>query len=195
MTITVETQGRRHYLVGDTYQVKDRLRAAGAKWDADRRAWWTGKREIAAEIAAEVGQSGGGPSPAKAEGRANESISDDSVVTGKALYKGKQYLLLWEGETKRGRAAKLAFLDGSSVFWADAGGVQVLKRYQARQDRYGRAEKMTFGRLQLLRERYAEAKAQGNEDGIRDGQRYECEECGEWVTRGQGSCWETGCAH
>ena len=191
MAITVETQGRRHYLLGDTYPIKDRLRAAGAKWDADRRAWWTGKREIAAEIA----EASGGSSPAKAEGRPTESLSDDSLVAGKALYKGKQYLLLWEGETKRGRAAKLAFLDGSSVFWADASGVQVLKRYQARQDRYGRAEKMTFGRLQRLREQYAEAKAQGYEDGIRDGPRYECGECGEWVTRGQGSCWETGCAH
>ena len=27
------------------------------------------------------------------------------------------------------------------------------------------------------------------------GSRYECWECGEWVTAGQGQCWETGGAH
>lgn len=25
--------------------------------------------------------------------------------------------------------------------------------------------------------------------------RYVCDECGEWVTRGVGQCWETGCGH
>ena len=30
---------------------------------------------------------------------------------------------------------------------------------------------------------------------MREGRRYECEECGEYVTSGSGSCWETGAAH
>lgn len=30
---------------------------------------------------------------------------------------------------------------------------------------------------------------------IREGRRYECAECGDYVTSGSGSCWETGLAH
>lgn len=61
---------------------------------------------------------------------------------------------MWEGETKRGRAAKLAFTDGSRVFWADASEVQVTKRYESREWR-GREQPMTFGRLRRLREEYS----------------------------------------
>jgi len=34
-------------------------------------------------------------------------------------YKGRSYRLLWSGETKFGRRAKLSFMDGSKEFWAD----------------------------------------------------------------------------
>lgn len=53
-TITIQTEGRRHYLVGDTYPIKSAIRAAGCKWDADKGAWWTGKRETAEALAAKV---------------------------------------------------------------------------------------------------------------------------------------------
>ena len=46
-TITIEKTGRRYYFVGNTYPIKDALRSAGAKWDADRRAWYTGKADVA----------------------------------------------------------------------------------------------------------------------------------------------------
>lgn len=36
-----------------------------------------------------------------------------------ATYKGKTYRLMWEGKTKFGDKAKLAFLDGSKEFWVD----------------------------------------------------------------------------
>lgn len=45
MTITIETRGRRHYLLGNTYPIKDAVKAAGCRWDADARAWYSGKRE------------------------------------------------------------------------------------------------------------------------------------------------------
>lgn len=47
MTITIQSEGRRHYLTGNTYPIKDAIRSAGCKWDRDRGAWWTGKREVA----------------------------------------------------------------------------------------------------------------------------------------------------
>ena len=40
-----------------------------------------------------------------------------------AEYKGRKYRLLWSGKTKFGNRAKLAFMDGSKEFWADAGAV------------------------------------------------------------------------
>lgn len=54
MTIQIDTRGRRHYLVGDTYPVRAAIKDAGCKWDPDAKAWWTGKRETAEVLAAKV---------------------------------------------------------------------------------------------------------------------------------------------
>ncbi len=53
-TITIQSEGRRHYLVGDTYPIKNAIRGAGCNWDRDRGAWWTGKREVAEQLVAGV---------------------------------------------------------------------------------------------------------------------------------------------
>ncbi len=47
MALTIESSGRRHYLCGDTYAIRDKIKAAGFKWDPDRKCWWTGQREKA----------------------------------------------------------------------------------------------------------------------------------------------------
>lgn len=192
MGISIEKAGRRHYLVGDTFAIKDRIKAAGGHWDGDKRAWWIGNAEKALEVA-------GHSSSASSERQAppTSQLAEDDKIAGKASYKGREYIMVWEGTTSRGQACKLAFADGSKVFWAGAGEYQVTKRYEARRSSYrGRHdEPMTFGRLKALRAKYARARAEGNDDGVPNGQRYECEECGEYVTRGVGSCWETGCAH
>jgi hypothetical protein len=200
MTITIQSEGRRHYLLGNTYPIKDQLRSAGAHWDADRKAWWTSKRDVAERLA---GGATGASDAAGASGGtdgctgASDRLTEDSRIAGKAIYKGKPYILVWSGDTRRGPAAKLAFADGSKVFWASLTEVQITKRYQERENyRTGRTEPMTFGRLQRLRAEFQRAKAEGNDDGIPNGRRYCCDECGEWVTRGDGSsCWETGAAH
>jgi hypothetical protein len=91
--------------------------------------------------------------------------------------------VIWSGETKRGFAAKLCFRDGSKVFWADGNEVQITKTYRDARS------------IRSLQE-FAAAQKQLDQTGhYPDGHRYECEECGEWVTAGEGSCWETGCAH
>jgi hypothetical protein len=191
MTITVERVGRRSYLRGNTFAVKDAIRAAGGHWDADQRAWWVSKAEVAAELAGKAAAPASQPDSSGAE-----KLSDDTRVLGKARYQGREYLLLWEGTTKRGPAAKLAFRDGSKAFWASHGEYEITKRYESR-ERYGRTEHMTIGRLELLRERYAAAAKSGriSDSGRVLGTRYECSECGEYVTAGDGSCWETGHAH
>ncbi len=78
--------------------------------------------------------------------------------------------------------AKLAMRDGSRVFWAqNPSAVQVVKTYR---------EPTSIDALRRFADR-----ARGLEAG-KPGIRYECEECGERVTSGDGSsCWETGCAH
>ncbi len=156
--ISLDVQNSRIYLRGNTYPAKDKIKAAGGHWDADERAWWVGKAKLTAaqEIAGAVSTSSAPQKP--------ESLSDETAIRGKAAYKGKSgYLILWIGTTSRGEAVKLAFRDGSKVFWADKADVVVEKTYQDREWR-GRTEPgMTFGRLNRLRDEYAAAKKDGLE--------------------------------
>jgi hypothetical protein len=169
--ITMQTEGRRHYILGNTYAIKDRLRDAGAKWDPERKAWWTGKRDVAEQFA---GQADAAPSSERPSRPDGERLTDDTELAGKATYKGKPYLLVWSGTTKRGQAAKLATMDGSRIFWADLADVTITKRYEARESRStrgyrGRMESMTFGRLQRLRSEFAEQKQTERSLGAKDG--------------------------
>lgn len=85
-----------------------------------------------------------------------------------AEYKGKKYRLLFLGNTKHGRRAHLQFFSGDKNFWVDA---------------------------RLVTES-SNPVPSSNSKNRRNGRRYECDECGEWVGEGDGSrCWETGCAH
>lgn len=43
-----------------------------------------------------------------------------TTATKTAQYKGRTYRLLYIGQTKFGRRAKLGFTDGSKEFWVDA---------------------------------------------------------------------------
>lgn len=54
MTIKIETRGRRHYVIGNTYPIRAELRGAGCKWDPDAQAWYSGKRETVESFAAKV---------------------------------------------------------------------------------------------------------------------------------------------
>lgn len=105
MTIAVQKEGRRFYFSGNTYPIKDSLRAAGCKWDPDRKQWWTGKAETAERLAA-------------ADIEPTENA--DAQVIGKARYKGRSYYVAWAGVTKRGSYAfHLLSLDGKIDFWVD----------------------------------------------------------------------------
>lgn len=139
MTITIDKQGRRFYLRGDTYAVRGQIRAAGAKWDADTRCWYTGVKATADAI---VERMSGATTTAE---RPSESLTPSSEIIGKATYKGREYLLIWEGNTRRGPAAKLAFADGSKVFWASQGEYAVSKHYE---------RPITLAKLNRLREEY-----------------------------------------
>lgn len=162
MTITIEQQGKRFYLRGNTYPIKDQLRAAGAKWDPDAKCWWTGKRETAEAIVSGAAPDKSNTTQPILEGHAvserpRETLANDTKIAGRAKYRGRDYILVWEGETGRGHSAKLAFADGSSVFWTQYDQIEVTKRYQPRVYR-GQEQPMTFGRLNRLREDFSEQR-------------------------------------
>jgi hypothetical protein len=123
--LTIEKVGRRHYVIGNTYPIKDKLRAAGCSWDSDRKQWYTGKADLAEKIAALE------TSDAPA---AKETVDLDAhVIKGSALYKGKSYYVLAISEDQYGnaRSAKLCFRDGSTVFWGKSeNGLQIQKCYR-----------------------------------------------------------------
>jgi hypothetical protein len=143
MTITIQSEGRRHYLVGNTYPIKDAIRAAGCKWDADRKSWWTGKRETAEALAAKLSGGAGGDAAPGSERPTREAPGEEAVVAGRAIYKGKSYYVA--GRIERGRThyddrvsrvesrdgsrVLLLFRDGSSQFWAARAELQITKSY------------------------------------------------------------------
>jgi len=45
----------RHFVEGDTYPVKDQLKALGCRWDSTRRAWYCESEEVLAQAKAIVG--------------------------------------------------------------------------------------------------------------------------------------------
>ncbi|KKN38758.1 hypothetical protein LCGC14_0750210 [marine sediment metagenome] len=86
----------------------------------------SGKASEAERIAAAIGNS-------RTEHDGVDGIdTSDRVVRGRATYAGKTYYVLAEGISQRtGKPyAKLAFRDGSRVFWAkNVADVEVVKRY------------------------------------------------------------------
>lgn len=162
MTISVEKIGRRHYLIGNTYAIKDQLRGAKCRWDRDRRAWWTGKADVAEQF-----------SGSTTDSNQNERVDLDArVIRARASYKGKSYYVLAHGiSTKTGKEyAKLCFRDGSRVFWAsDLSKFQITKNY---------GEPTSIASLHA----YADRRKKEDAGEI------ECAACARYCTCGQGFC-------
>jgi hypothetical protein len=150
--VELEIKGSRAYFHGNTYPFKEQIKALQAHWDPDERAWWVGKSKLSAAeelVNRTENQSGGSDSA-----RSLEVVDSNTRILGRAKYKGKSgYLMLWEGSTKHGPAVKLAFRDGSKIFWASAAEVTIEKYYESR-ERYGQIQYMTFGRLNYLAEEF-----------------------------------------
>ncbi|GIW89677.1 MAG: hypothetical protein KatS3mg109_0109 [Pirellulaceae bacterium] len=161
MAVQVEKVGRRFYITGDTYPVKDKIADAGCTWDEERRAWWTGKKEVADQLEKELSGEGG-VCPSRSVGSSGGAASgggDDQVVAGKVKYKGRTYYVCgrvqrgqtrWERDqvswvtTKDGRRVLLSFMDGSKTFWVDRQLVETIKSYRTPQ---------TIGELKRFAER------------------------------------------
>jgi hypothetical protein len=135
--MSIETVGSRLYVTGNTYSIKDRLKAIGCHWDAERKQWWIGKAKQA-ELSAIVS---GVAAQATASGYVKPTAEElsDKPCTGKAEYKGKTYYVI--GYSERTGKLHLTTLDCSIDFWASINDVNIVKRYEAREERgrYGRS--------------------------------------------------------
>jgi len=149
--ITLQTEGRRTYITGNTYPIRDQIRAIGAHWDAKRKAWWTSKRAEAEALIAQAGESApAAPQPSQQDRTPRDG--KDSIVAGRAEYKGRTYYIAGRRDSAGGRrvgygwadaveavttrdGAKvlLYFRDGSSQFWADRSAVSIVKTYDRAQ--------------------------------------------------------------
>jgi hypothetical protein len=132
--IQIQQNGQRIYIVGHTYPIRDRLRAAGAHWDDDRGAWWIGaakRADIEAAIAA------------ASAAAASQGPDRGARVIGRARYRERDYYCLTE--SRDGRRLLLCFRDGSKQFWADAAEATLTKRYGRENYRTGRIEYPTLG--------------------------------------------------
>lgn len=174
--VTLVKEKTRLYFVGDTYSIKDRIKALGGHWDGDRRQWWigTGKTAQAESLVANLS----GATDSKTAAPAKED-ADSIRLIGKAKYKGRTYYVRWAGECKSGEyKCRLITLDQSLDFWAacarpyethhdGSGDVAVIvKTYQAREVRYGygrhsRTEYTTLGSIKAFVEREAKNRAEG----------------------------------
>ena len=63
--ISLERVGRRTYFRGATYPVRRHLRAGGAHWDADAKAWWIGSHEVAEALALSAASAPAEPAEAR----------------------------------------------------------------------------------------------------------------------------------
>lgn len=169
--ITIEKQGRRHYVRNAPYAMKDALRNAGCKWDPEQKCWWTSKADVAEQFAGAVAPAGatgatgstGGTGSSGGTGSGREAPGTDATVAARATYKGKTYYVAgrvnrgrthWDDtvsqvQTRDGGKTLLYFRDGSSSFWAARQEVQIVKIY---------SKPTTIARLQ---EYAAEAKSAG----------------------------------
>lgn len=133
MTVTIEKAGRRFYVVGNTYAIKDQLRDAGCKWDGDRKAWWTGKADVAARL------SGWVTPTEKSEGEKKDELSRKNCA-GQVEYKGRKYYVV--GRSDRTGKLHLTVLDCSIEFWAAESDCRWVKHYHPKTSwgGYGRGQ-------------------------------------------------------
>lgn len=139
MGIQLKTEGRRIYLVGDTYAIKDRIKSMGGHWDGESRAWWVGSGKLA------EAQKLAGTSASASQGdtrRSSDAPGESAIIAGRCKFKGHAYYLAgrdtstgrWdrsvEAITTRDGAKCLLYLrDGSKQFWAAREAIEITKSY------------------------------------------------------------------
>lgn len=151
MSISTKREGRRTYILGTAFEHRSQCKAAGATWDGEKRAWWLGNDAKAKALAAQLA--------AQPVRGAFSGLKDTDTLHGRGRHQGKSCLIVWMGNTARGRSAKLANLGGTMMWWAPADEVEVQKVYgggwtEDDRGREHRRQPMTWGKLKQLREEF-----------------------------------------
>lgn len=174
MAISIRQDGRRLYLVGDTYPVKDQIRSAGGKWDLEHKAWYVGvqRRDVAERI---ITQCAGGGAAATTTTQSQAPPGLDAVVACRATYHGHTYYAAgriergrthWDDqvravESRDGSRVLLYFRDGSRSFWAATADVTFAHMYGA-----GRGS--TIRRVREAAERMAQMSPEERDEARED---------------------------
>lgn len=140
--MSLQVVGQRLYFSGNTFPIKDKIKALGAHWDADRKQWWVGaaKRAEAEALIATLATTPASPSGTSTN---RTGDGDRTVVAGKATYKGRTAYIVgrvargrthWDDRvtpvtTRDGAKILLASMDGSRTWWAPQGAAQIIKTY------------------------------------------------------------------
>ena len=118
--------GRRLIVNGpDTQNVRDVIEMFGGRYDPTTRRWWF-PTDMLRSVESLLGVLNSPPSnPADLPGNA---ITPDTPIMGRAIYRGHEYLLLSEGETRDSYGIRLASKDGELTFWAKDPSEVVIER-------------------------------------------------------------------
>lgn len=165
-SVTTERVGRRTYMRGNTYPIKDALRNAGAHWDPEQKAWWIGSDAKAQELAQ--------LSPAAAATAPAAASAPSAPLTGVVLITGNTFMVREDLKALGGRW--IPEKKSWEVPAKNAAAARALVDHGSRSVPSAAPQKVT------------------PPQGYPKYRRYECEECGEYVTPGS-SCWETGMRH
>lgn len=131
MSVQLIAEGRRIYLAGNTFPIKDKIKSLGGHWDGDRRMWWLGiaKAEDAKTLCDAAPADDAPREPQK---------PDDIRLTGKGRYKGREYFA--GSITRDGAKVRLLTLPDASGkfldFWAPCSEVEQTKSYAPREHTY-----------------------------------------------------------
>lgn len=175
-TISLDTVGARIYFRGNTYPIKDRVKALGAHWDGDQRAWWIGAAKRAAAEALVTGCAS-----TATTGGDDRTPDRNARVRARVRYKGKDYYLLAEG----GGRLLLAARNGTFQFWAAREAAQITKQYGRENYRTGRTE---YPRLGTMIERAEAWKSMSREDRARALEDAEARRTGDRCPCSGGAC-------
>jgi hypothetical protein len=110
--ISTQRVGRRTYFTGNTFDVKDKLRAAGAHWDGEKKGWWMGSDEEAVALATKLNSV---PAPTYAT---FTKVGEDWGIRGKGLEVGMTV-------TVKKKDGTTTTEEVTSIVSTDADGVQI----------------------------------------------------------------------
>lgn len=164
MSVKTEKVGSRIYIVGNTYPIKDRIKAIGGHWDTDRKQWWVGTAK-SAEVESLIANA-----PAVQDTYVPQPIGRDARVYRKVRYTSKAgkvgtYYVVAEGRERY----RLTTLDTKFDFWALHADCETVKVYQPRVRRgfYGRPDSTDYTTLGRIADFIAESRR--DERGIAAG--------------------------